>query len=213
MRTIEKTVYKFNELSETAKEKAIENYRISNYDDFEFRSGDIIYECAEIAKLFGLDIRQKAGRNGENKTIWIPSVYYSGFCSQGDGACFGGCYSYSKKGALKAVKAYAPNDTELHGIVKSLQDIQKRCFYGLRANTAHRGRYYHEHCMEIDVEHIDGIDIPESVQEDIAECLRDFARWIYEKLETEWEYINTDEYISEELEVMDCEFYEDGEMI
>ena len=212
MRTIEKTVYKFNELSETAKEKAIENYRISN-DDFEFRSGDIIYDCADIAELFGLDIRQTAKVNGKREKIYTPTVYYSGFCSQGDGACFDGCYSYSKKGALKAVKAYAPNDTELHGIVKNLQDIQKRYFYGLRANTAHRGRYYHEHCMEIDVEHIDGIDIPESVQEDLAECLRDFARWIYKRLETEYEYINTDEYISEELEVMDCEFYDDGEMI
>ena len=211
MRTIEKTVYKFDELSETAKQKAIENYRISN-DDFEFRSGDIIRNCADIAELFGLDIRQKAGRNGENKTIWLPSVYYSGFCSQGDGACFEGGYSYNK-GALKAVKAYAPNDTELHSIVKSLQDIQKRYFYGLRASTAHKGHYYHEHCMTIDVEHIKGIDIPESVQEDIAECLRDFARWIYKRLDTEWECINTDEYISEELGAMDCEFYDDGEMI
>ena len=212
MRTIEKTVYKFNELSETAKEKAIENYRESN-DDFSFQSDAIVSDCADIAELFGLDIRQTVKKNGKGERIYTPTVYWSGFYSQCDGACFEGNYSYSKKGALKAVKAYAPRDTELHAIVKILQDIQKRYFYGLRANIAHSGRYYHEHCMNIDVEHIEGLDIPESVQEDMAECFRDFARWIYKRLETEWEYLNTDGYISEELEAMDCEFYEDGEMI
>src|SRR5690606_10902815 len=117
MRIIETKVYQLHELSSEAQEKAIENLR--NHEGYlDYKWWDSTYEDVKtIAALFGLE---------------IDEIYFSGFYSQGDGACFEGYYSY-KKGGLKAVEGYAPTDMELYGIVKGLQDVQRRYFYGLSA--------------------------------------------------------------------------------
>ncbi len=52
-RTIRTKVYKFNELSESGKEKAIEWYR-NGSDDAEIYSGEIIDSIKAVAKLFDL---------------------------------------------------------------------------------------------------------------------------------------------------------------
>ena len=209
MRTKTINIYKFRELSEKAQEKALEKWRET--EDFSFHSQNTIEDCCDIAEMFGLDIRQRKSRNGKNETIWNPSVYYSGFCSQGDGACFEGSYQY-KKGALKAVKTEYPNDTELHKIVKNLQDLQKKYFYGISANTYHSGHYYHENCMHVNVDHCEH-DINDEIEEGVTEILRDFACYIYKRLETEYEFVMSDEYIRESIENGDYEFYEDGAMV
>ena len=46
-------------------------------------------------------------------------IHFSGFWSQGDGACFEGHYRHAK-GAAPHIHAYAPQDTELHRIADSL---------------------------------------------------------------------------------------------
>lgn len=90
MRTIEKEVFTFEELTEDAKEKAREWWRNCENENSSFAEY-VIDDCKEIASLFGLE---------------IDKIYYSGFYSQGDGACFEGKYGY-KKGALKAVQNYS----------------------------------------------------------------------------------------------------------
>lgn len=98
MQIIETKGYTFNELSEEAKEKAREWYR--KVEDFSFYAETVIDDAKTIAKLMGININ---------------NVYYSGFWSQGHGACFEGTYTY-KAGSVKALKDYAPLDTELHAI-------------------------------------------------------------------------------------------------
>jgi hypothetical protein len=93
MRTIQTTVYRFSELSEEAKEKSIETNRDINCGD-SFWSECVIEDAKEQAKTIGID---------------IDHIYYSGFSSQGDGACFDGRYLY-KAGAVKAMQA--ENETE-----------------------------------------------------------------------------------------------------
>ena len=205
MRTIEKTVYKFNELSDEAKEKARAGYREGDNNDFDV---EWVYEdAATFAGLFGLDIRTRRGKSGN----YSANIYYSGFCSQGDGACFEGTYRY-KAGALKAVKEYTPQDAELHAIVAALQAVQKKYFYRLRATCAHRGHYYHSGCMTVDVEY-QGDDrrdvVPDDAQE-ITDKLRLFADWIYDRLEADYDYVNSDEAIDERMSIDEYEFDEKG---
>lgn len=193
MEIIQTEVYTFDELSDGAKEKARDWWREAALHDAWWEG--VFDDAKTIAALFGLDIER---------------VFFSGFSSQGDGACFEGDYRY-KKGGLAAVKAYAPLDTELHRIVKALQETQRRAFYKLTATAKHRGHYNHSGCMAIDAYHVDDQwrDI-DSLAEGIKESMRDFADWIYRQLEREYEYQNSDEQVDDIIRANQCTFTENG---
>jgi hypothetical protein len=143
----------------------------------------------------------------------IDKVYYSGFWSQGDGACFEGKCRY-QKGGFNAVKSYAPTDKTLHNIVKRMQDLQRRHFYSITAETYQRGHYYHSGCMHVDI----GTDIDysaegfEAIEDTMSDILRDFSDWIYDRLEKVYEYINSDAGIIENIVESDYEFLKTGEI-
>jgi hypothetical protein len=193
-----KTVYKFNELSDEAKDKAIEDYR---QDGFGYEWWDYIFEDAK--------------RMGSLMGITVDKIYFSGFSSQGDGACFEGSYEYVK-GSVKAIREETgDSDKDLAAIAKGLQAEQRRNFYGLSANVKQRGHYSHEFCTEIDVQ--DNRDnapwqVSDEVEEAIKDLLRDFMRWIYRSLEREWHYMNSDAAITENIEANEYEFLENGRM-
>lgn len=194
MRTVEKEVFEFSELSEQAKEKARAWYREGAFD---YDWYDCIFDDAKtIGELFGLAIEK---------------IYFSGFCSQGDGACFTGSYKY-RKGAAAAVRAYAPQDTELQKIAAELQKIQARQFYQLEASiSSGRSRYCHENSVDIEVTHAESRyrDIGES-EENLSDTLRDYMRWIYRQLEKEYEWLNSDEQVEESILANGYEFNKDG---
>jgi hypothetical protein len=206
MHTIEQTVYKFSELTDLAKEKAREYWQ--THDDIDLAHA--IDDAATVADLFGLDIRKKTVRLMNGKTRAEPAVYWSGFWSQGDGASFEGDYAYCKE-ALAAIVSYAPTDTALHAIVRRLQRVQARNFYRLEASVTQSGRYVHEMTMRFDVSRTDYAPVSDDDTEELSDCLRDFARWIYRALETEWEYQASDEVVDELLECN--EFDEDGRIV
>lgn len=189
------TTYQFNELSEDAQEKALEKYWDWNVDD-SWWSDFIIDDTKEIAKIIGID---------------IDNIFFSGFWSQGDGACFEGSYSYAK-GSVKAIKAYAPQEFEIHRIAQCLQDIQRKNFYGLWANVKHSGHYYHEMCTQIQVgsdnESMGGAN--DEAYYEIQELLRDFMRWIYKRLEDEFEYQSSKDVLVESWKANETEFNENG---
>ena len=114
MRTQTTTIYKFDELSDEAKQIAIDGNRSWNVQDFEWWESSFD-SFAEAADLFGLDIRQTV--NPGAGRCFIPTIFFSGFSSQGDGACFEGEYAH-KKGALGATKQAFPADSELLCIVR-----------------------------------------------------------------------------------------------
>ncbi len=197
MRTITtvKEAYQFNELSDEAKEKARDWYKEGALD-YEWYDG--VYEDATtIGELMG---------------ITIDKIYFSGFYSQGDGAMFEGSYRYEKNGVQK-VKDYAPKDKELHRIAQTLQDIQKKHFYKLSANVSHRGHYYHENCTEFNV-YKDGNYLysqsEQDAEEEIIEALKDLMRWIYKTLESEYDYLLSDESVDETIMSNEYDFDIDG---
>ena len=187
VKTITKEIYTFAELSESAQQTAIEHRMEVENNMFD---GEAVYEnAAEVASLFGLDIRVRTVQLNSGKSRHNdPAIYYSGFGSQGDGACFEGNYNY-QKGAYDAVKSYAPQDEELHRIVKELQTIQAKNFYQLAATCKHSRQYYHSGCMDVDVTRKDYKEMTEDAEETLTQLLRDFADYIYKQLEADYDYI------------------------
>lgn len=209
MRTevIERTLFKFEELNEVAKEKARDWYREG--DDYSFVQEYVYEDASRMGRLMGIDIDTKPVKLMGGGTRYEPCIWYSGFSSQGDGACFEGSYRY-QKGAVKAVKSEC-NDSELIRIATELQEVQRRHFYKLRASTSHRGHYYHSGCMSVSVEHYDDQyrDIG-SAEDDITQLLRDFADWIYEQLEKAYDYWMSDEAVDDTIIANEYEFTEEG---
>lgn len=192
MQTHEIVTYSFGELSEEAQQTALEKFYDINVD-FEDWSECIIEDATVIGALIGIDIR---------------NIYYSGFYSQGDGACFEGSYHY-QKGGLKAIKEYAPQDTEVHRIARDLQGIQRRNFYQLVATVKQSGHYYHEFCTDIQVEKEYEAANDEAIDE-ITELLRDFMRWIYRSLDREYEFQTEKEQVKDTILANDYQFNKDG---
>lgn len=196
-------IYTFDELSEAAKEKAREWYRDGQLD---YGWWDSVYEQADTAaKHLGIDIDRKGKHT--------PAIYFSGFWSQGDGACFEGSYRY-KKGWLSALlHEFGPGDTlnELLSIGLALQEIQSKQFYKLEATCRHRGHYQHSGCMSVEVTHADSMyrDIGDA-EDGIRDLMRDFADWIYDCLEKEHDWLTSDEQVDEALLANEYTFNEDG---
>lgn len=206
-RTIEKTVFKFDELSDRAKEKARDWYRD---DAFDYDWYTFLYEdLAIIFDILGIDSR-KPVKLMNGTTRYDPCIWFSGFSSQGDGACFEGTYRYAK-GASKKIREHAPQDEKLHAIADLLTEVQRRHFYRLEARVTHSGHYYHEGCTTIDVtDRESGDDIGGETEKEVAEQLRALMRWIYRALQDEYRYLNSNEAIDESIDATGYEFYEDG---
>lgn len=112
------TVYQFPELSEAAKEKARNWYRdLGPHEDW----WDAVYEDFErVCEILGICLKTTAVRLMGGGARAKPCIWFSGFWSQGDGACFEGYWSHAK-GAATRIRDYAPTDATLHGIADRLQ--------------------------------------------------------------------------------------------
>jgi len=189
------TAFKYDELSESAKEKALEKMSDINTED-SFWHECTIEDAKTIGAILGID---------------ITNIYFSGFSSQGDGACFEGNYKY-KKESVKKIKEYAPKDETLHQIAKDLYLTQKKHSYDIGATIKHSGHYYHKYCTEINVYLRDDQwkRMQKDTDEGIKEALRDFMEWIYRTLEKEYDFQNSREQIEETIRANDYNFTEEG---
>lgn len=221
-RVIKKTVYTFDELSESAKDKARQWIRDSNTEDNSW-SEFVIEDAARMAEFMGLDVCQQRVPLMNGSSRYEPSIYWSGFWSQGDGACFEGSWDASKVNA-KGLKNEASEDKELHRIVDGFAEIAKEYPEG-SFRVKHTGHYSHSHSTSFDVELPNAqedeleYDSPEfkllqvklgKDEDTLIELARDFMNWIYKQLEKEWDYQNSDEQIDETIRANEYEFSEDG---
>ena len=205
-RIIEKTVYTFDELSAEAKERARSWWREGCMDHDWY---ECIYEDAEtVANILGITFDQKAVPRMDGKFNTHPKIFFS----QGDGACFEGTYRYAL-GWKKALLAHAPKDETLLKIGEDLQSAQASALYQCVARTKQRGHYNHSGCMVVDVERSDGHDVTQEREEEITQALRDFADWIYDSLEKEYEYQMSDECVDENIKCNEYDFDENGRIV
>jgi hypothetical protein len=206
---IETTVYRLDELSDAAKDKARAWYRQAGFDHdwFEFVYGDF----ERICTILGIDLKTVPVRLYGGGTRQKICVWFSGFWNQGDGACFEGSYRHAK-GAPRKIRDHAPKEGELHRVADALQAVQRRNFYQLHAAVIHRDRYYHEYCMAISVERDSPAyqDMTVEAEEAVIEALRDLARWLYRQLEREYEHLTSDEAVDEAIIANEYTFTEAG---
>lgn len=195
--TTETEVFTFDELSDSAKEKARDWYREGSQS---FDWWESVYECADTAgEIIGIDFDYRKS---------LPSIFFSGFYYQGSYCYIEADYRY-RKGSVKAIKKEFPNETELHSIAERLQAEQRKHFYklGARLDCQYRNG------QGVDVFHTEERyrDIG-GTEEEIRDILREFSSWIYSKLEQEYEWLNSDEVIEEAILCNDYQFTEDGEI-
>ena len=183
--TIIKEYYTFEELNDEQKQKAIDKNRHFNTEHVEWYDYTID-DAKEIGKLMGFD---------------IDNIFFRGFSSQGDGACFECSFSHVKN-IVKNVKEYEPQDNDLHIIAEQVQELYRKTFYTLNGSTRQHGYYYHEYSMIID----SGYDKGAIDYDDWKDLIADFARWIYRRLENEYDHLTSDDMIAESLVANETEF-------
>lgn len=171
----------------------------------------MLEDAATVCSLLGIQLATRAVRLMNGSTRQEPVIYFSGFSSQGDGACFEGSYAY-RTGSASAIRAHAPTDPDLQAIAETLQDLQRRHFYKLSATLTHIGRYVHEHSVTIDVS-CDHCYRDDDCTSDLADALQDVMRWIYRQLEREDEYQNSNDTVDENIRANEYEFDEDGDRV
>ena len=116
MREMNVMVYSFDELSEAAQERALNEFRDINVEFHWWRD---TYDTIRAAgKLIGLDI---------DGIYFDPDLY----------CIFNADYRYVC-GAVKAVRDEFSRADALHKVARDLQDLQKRHFYSLSCNVSSR---------------------------------------------------------------------------
>lgn len=196
LETTESSSISWDDVPPTVQQQLLEKYRNIDTDDMEW--WDCVYDGFKAQCV--------------EKGIFVSAIYFSGFSSQGDGACFeGSVLDWPKflaaSGNEAALKAYAWMKDDLTFWWRS------------------SGRYCHEHSVDFTMEcgeqpfdpnkeplrfaawkqvTKDG-SIFYDLEGDLKEYLRGLMKGLYRDLEEEYEYLTSDEQISERL--MDC--YED----
>jgi hypothetical protein len=227
---ITQTAFSFAELSESAKETIREQYANLEYDWWDSTYEDFQTICETLH--IDIDTIQRTGRSG--KTYNDPKIFFSGFCSQGDGASWAGTVYLDRVGdTLTRVQDYAPLDETLHGIATRLDSLT--AMFRLKIGEHHAdvtsrveidtssSNYCHSGTMTASAENMisdiesvfdsereaEDIKFFDSIEDDVLAIARALADWLYGALEKEHDYLTSDECIIERGE----EYDEDGEWI
>ena len=206
MRTINIKAYRYDELSEEAKERVLKEQRHVNvrFNDWH----DLIID----AWKFSL----------EEFAFFAPKIYFSGFYSQGDGACFE-CDSIYTDKLFEAVKS------EINTFSQGFQDFFKTQETALSTfmedyvsftieTRIHR--YCHENTRYIDW-NVYGTDkkseyfehFIDEIGEWLEEKRKTFCKEIYQQLEEEYENQTSDESVIYTVSSDEYEFLEDGRLV
>jgi len=205
MRTIVTPVFTFDELSEPAQRRAIEKHR--EFEACEF-SGDYVIEDAErLGNLLGIEFYSRPVKLYDGQIITKPAIFWL----EGDGACFEGRYGFAENADALIAKETGGTETGLIRIAQELEEIQKQAGFELIASMKPRGR--HMNYMSVNVEREDNECTYDCHDIAIDRLMRDFADWIYDKLQKEYEFTTSGEIIIETIKANEYEFTANGELI
>jgi hypothetical protein len=194
-------LFKFEELTPEAQEKAIEANRTVNveYSDW--------HECT-------IDQFKEAATE---KGFEVGNVYFRGFWSQGDGAMF----EYSRLDNTLRVEFI--KSLNLSPMRESWL-VDNTCISG---SGSQKGLYHHEKsCSHSIYWEVDNGDLHWSTnfykwiesfgpafEEFIIELYEDLCHQLYKSLEKEYEYYTSEEHLREYFVEMDWEFTEEGKAV
>lgn len=184
------TTYKFEELSDKAKEKAREWWREAGYDFGDGWWDDVYDDAKKILGYLGF----------ENID---PS--FSGFYSQGDGASFTATWNASYVEFGKAVE-YAPDSSEIKDVASVIEDLAHRNPEAACKLYRNDHRYSHARTVSYDLAE----DFSEVDDEAFIGACRDVMYWLYGQLEKTHDWMLSNEYIDDALTANEYEFTIDG---
>lgn len=218
MRTEEITIYKFDELSESAKEKAREWYRDGALD---YQWWDYQYEAFQtLCEFFGIKLNTKRGGK-------YPEIYFSGFYSQGDGSSFSGSVDVVKMFKCIAGKSWKQefptleldfykitgrNEQRVLGaILNGLIDVTASIKCSNRETSVRSS-------MDWDLGDPSGMKQRDNIdgyfsffEEYIRNVAEELNHHLFQSLEKEYEWLNSDEQVDESIIANEYEFTENGE--
>lgn len=199
------TLYEFDELSDTAKDRAREWFRgCKNANDYDGVRDDVV----AVLELLGVTLKTHAVRLMNGTTRYEPNVWWQVGYMQSDGACFEGTYAY-RRGAHRLVREHAPEDARLHAIADALLNVQRKYRYQVTATicSGHQSFF-----PDVDVSGPGGESSYESAfRGEVAECVRDLCAWMYQQFRQEDEYQSADEQVDENIRANEYTFTVDGE--
>ncbi len=206
----------FNELSPAAQEKAREWYRKDNdglpdewydsdYDDFQI-----------ICRILGITLDTYTVQLHGGGTRQKPAIWHSGFCAQGDGACFAGRYS-GRAEAREEIRDHAPQDVVLHTIADVLHIDFVEPYEDLTAHVliTQEGRYCHSGTLSVNsglYQESDGEEkeIPWDRLKLYEGQLRRLADWLWNQLRETYFAMTSDEAIDEAIQGNEYWFLSNG---
>jgi len=171
----------FEELEEDRKKAAIEENKHINIEDGWYESS--FEDAREVGSLMGLNVAE---------------IYFRGFSSQGDGACFNCTFSHIAD-IVESIKEYAPLDEQLHSIAARFSEQHAKALHTAHGLTKSR---FTRCSMLTTIKHDKGV----VKHDEWRELLEDFASWIYKRLESEYDYLISDEAIKNTLIANEKEF-------
>ena len=217
----EKTEFSFDELDEKAKERARDYWRSLDDGGWWDHTYD---EACVVARILGMEIDIRSGTTANGNKWEHPAIYFSGFHTQGSGACWDGVIQTGLlSGARERMLQYAPNDTELMDLVKRAEALFEQIASVHAVNRlvdegAEKDFPEVEIGMHLSVYGNDSSWITairdDRVNSDIEnradKLVSEFTDWIYGQLEAEDEWRNADEQVDEAIRANDMLFDEDG---
>lgn len=188
MKTLSRTyaVYRLDELPVEIRSQVLDRERAINVSDEEWYTPVVDGWQGRLAGLGYEDAR----------------IFFSGFWSQGDGACFEARMNLDLwLGRQKLGRTY--------------QNAGRACRTGgVELHLKHSGRYCHEYSVDLETSY-DGSDDAvaaelEAIEPVILEEVRGLSKEIYRELEREYEKQTSDEAVADTLRINEWEFLADG---
>lgn len=154
--------------------------------------------------------------------IHVNRIYFSGFWSQGNGACF--------EGTFDNVRTYLDHHhKDQYPMIRKLLEHGGHVY----AECKHSGNYYHQYCTTFSVEAGDRfyhlVECPtdfheqivdqwdrllddeiDAFEQDITDQWRTYMQDIYRRLETEYDYLVSDEAVWETIEANELDEMEEA---
>jgi hypothetical protein len=202
------TVYKFKDLDDAAKQRAIEWYRECVHQDWEPEYGDF----ATIFGYLGIALGTACYTTVGGQRRYCPAINYSIGFSQSDYASFLGWWHAADMHYAELL-AHAPQDETLKNIGARLMSVLLRyplshCEIMTCSNRVAIDRSF---TGEPDADGVEDMD--EQTFEMLAECMRDLASWLYSQLSEELLWQGSEENCIEGIEGNDYDFDEAGRRV
>ena len=187
------------------RERLLERHRYINVDH------DQWYDC--VYEDFKQDMREVG--------IHVARIYFSGFCSQGDGACF--------EGSFDDLRTYLDHHhKDQYPMIRKLLEREGYVY----VTCSHSGHYYHENCTHFSVEQetfyrlvecptefheqiVDQWDKQleheiDDFERDVIEQWRSYMQDLYRLLEAEYDHLTSDEAVWETIEANELDQEEEA---